>query len=202
MLNSRVAIFLLGDPASGKGSIATELCLRYGLVNFDMGKELQLRRERDQALSVNMTQTYDKGVLVDSEIVLKIHEEFFEKFGASSQGVLFNGGPKKIEELEVVLRKLEKIGFRVLKCVYLQIPQAESVRRALVRATYDSSRQDDNVQSVTNRFVYYRTEISKVVARLEEVCGVERISGDGSVDEIAKRVVQFLDNILEHEKSG
>lgn len=185
-------IILLGDPASGKGTQALRLVKKYGLYDLDMGRELRkpaIRKKFDYARTTAI------GKLTPTAVVRDIFTEIICKV-PPTQGILFNGTPKMINEAKLVKRLLTQCKRVDLVVIYMTLPERETIRRMEDRTEYMKGkmmkRDDDTLHALKNRRKYYKEQISKVVIFFKKNYTIKNISGIGTEAMVAKRIAKVI----------
>jgi adenylate kinase len=192
-------IILLGDPAAGKATQAAFLVKKYKLYDFDMGKELSHRREKDSHLNKVLQGKTDKGHLTPTAFVRAILREMVTSI-PKSKGILFDGHPKMLGEAQLVSRLL-KIQHRTDPLViYLSVPLEETVKRMHDRKGYFKGkfgkRADDSDTALKNRVRYYRKNIAEVVNFFQSKYHFEKVSGLGTTGQVQTRIQSIVETWL------
>lgn len=185
-------IILLGDPASGKGTQAERLTKKYDLYNLDMGREI---RKPAAQKKFDYKNTTAKGKLTPTTVVRDIFTDIIGKVPAR-HGILFNGTPKMINEAKLVKKLLKQYKRTEPIVIYLKIPTKEIIRRMEKRTEFVNGklikRDDDTIQALKNRRKYYMEQVSKVVIFFKKYYTVKIISGMGTEDAVAKKILWTL----------
>jgi adenylate kinase len=181
-------IILLGDPASGKATQADKLAREYRMYDLDMGKEVK----KPAALAqYDYAHTTAIGKLTPTVVVRKIFENAIGSV-PTTQGIIFNGTPKMINEAKLVARLLKQNKRSDPLFIYLHISTTETLRRALKRREYINGklvkRDDDSERALRNRRRYYKEQVAHVVEFFKERYEFKKISGVGSKAEVATRI--------------
>ncbi len=177
-------LILLGDPASGKATQAARIVKRYGMYDFDMGRELlkpAVRRSFDYG------GTTARGRLTPTAVVRGILRRTIPRIPAR-RGILFDGHPKMIGEAKLVAKLLIENRRADPLVLYLRIPMRETMRRAEGRM-----RDDDTRAALRRRARYYRTEVGKTVSFFRKRYKFEKISGVGAPDEVWKKITRAIE---------
>ena len=186
-----LTIVLIGDPAAGKATQAVFLSKRYGLYDFDMGKELNIKRAKDKKFDALLKKNTDLGRLTPTSEVQKILKDVINRI-PKSKGILFDGHPKMLTEAKFITRELKRIGRDRPMVVYLSIPLSETVKRMHNRQGYFSGkfgkRADDSDEALKNRVRYYRINIAAVVKFWSAKYPFRKINAIGTVKQVQKRV--------------
>lgn len=189
-------IILLGDPAAGKATQSALLLKKYRLRDFDMGKELTLRRKSNKALDRLLRSYSDKGKLTPTRVVREILDEVIHKVPAT-QGILFDGHPKMVGEARLIRKWLRETGRSRPLVIYLTVPLQETIKRMVDRVGYFSGkygkRPDDTEKALSNRRKYYRDNIAEVVKFLRAEYDFVQVSGLGSVASVHDRIAKSVD---------
>lgn len=184
-------IILLGDPAAGKATQSSILIKRYPLVDFDMGRELNKRRQADKNLDLLLKSNTDKGKLTPTRVIRKILKETI-KSTPQDKGILFDGTPKMLGEARLVALALKEEGRSNPLVLYVSVPFSETMSRMRLRKGYFTGkfgkRPDDTDVALKNRVRYYRTNIAQVVNFFELKYRFKKINGVGTVRQVAQRL--------------
>jgi adenylate kinase len=194
-----INLILLGDPASGKGTQAERLLSRYHFYNLDMGKEV---RKPASLKKYDYRNTTAIGKLTPTAVVRNIFQQVITTVPLR-KGILFNGNPKMINEAKLVHRLLKQKKRTNPLVIYLSIPRAEVLRRALQRTEYVDGklkrRDDDSIRALRNRERYYKEQIAHVVTFFKKHYTVNNISGVGSESVVAKRIDAAVDAFIKQK---
>lgn len=188
---------LFGPPGSGKGTQSEKIVDRYGLIHLSTGNLLRQEIYDRTPLGLEAKNIMDKGQLVPDEVVIGMIDTCLEKH-PEAKGFLFDGFPRTIAQAEALdkLLALKKTGIH--KVLALEVTEDELVKRLLKRGE-TSGRTDDNDEAVIRkRFNVYRAETEPVAGYYQTKKRLERILGEGSVDDI----FQKLSGIIETETAA
>ena len=86
---------------------------------------------------------------------------------------------------------LAATGSRLERCVALIVNEEELVQRLLSRARLEG-RSDDNDETIRTRMRVYRESTAPLIAYYRERGCLVEVDGEGSVDEVAKRLEEAL----------
>lgn len=180
-------LILFGPPGSGKGTQSDKIVERYGLIHLSTGNLLRQEIHDKTPLGLEAKNIMDKGQLVPDEVVVGMIDTCLEK-NAGAKGFLFDGFPRTIAQAEALdkLLTLKKTG--ITKVIALDVTEDELVKR-LVNRGITSGRSDDLDEAVIRkRFNVYKTETEPVAGYYEKQSKLERIYGEGSVDDIFQKL--------------
>jgi adenylate kinase len=187
-----INIILLGDPAAGKATQAVRIVRRYGVHDFDMGKELR-RIQHDPHVRRRyglVGEALSHGALAPTGFVRRILEK---KLGAipRSRGILFDGHPKMLGEAQLLSRLLRREERLDPLVIYLTVPVATTISRMSRR-----KRPDDTLQAFRNRQRYYLRNIRAAVAFYRSRYVYHKVSGAGSREQVFRRISKILDRFV------
>jgi adenylate kinase len=180
-----VNIILFGPPGSGKGTQSDKIVEKYGLVHLSTGNLLRHEIAAKTPLGLEAKNFMDKGQLVPDEVVIGMIDTCLEKH-AGSKGFLFDGFPRTAAQAKALdnLLSLKKTG--ISKVLALEVSEEELVDRLLKRGETSGRTDDTNESIIRNRYSVYKKETEPVASYYESADKLERIKGEGSVDDIFK----------------
>ncbi len=179
-------LMILGAPGSGKGTQGKVLAGHLGIPQVSTGDLIRAAMKDGTPLGRQAKGYYDQGRLVPDDVVFGLIQEILDS-PAAAQGVLMDGFPRTIPQAEAVDRMLQAKRRRVDAVLLLEVDEGELVQRLLARAAKEG-RSDDNLESITRRLQVFKDQTAPLIAFYEGRGIVRRVSGLGSVDEIAARM--------------
>lgn len=125
---------LFGPPGAGKGTQASLLADKLGLIHFDTGKFLESviydPKRQNEKLIKKEKKLWESGVLNTPSWVLKEVTREVKKIHEANWGIVFSGSPRTLFEAEGLLPLLEKLyGRKNLFAFILKISLIESIKR-------------------------------------------------------------------------
>lgn len=183
-------ILLLGPPGAGKGTQGVLLSRRLGLPKFATGDLLRDAVARGTPLGRQARAVMESGALVSDDIILGVVEEELDKPDAA-RGVILDGVVRTVPQAEGVERILSRKGRRLGHVLFLDVSDAEILSRIEKRRGQEG-RADDAPEAVARRLRAYREQTAPVLAWYESKQAVHRISGMGTVEDIADRIRAVL----------
>ena len=143
-MEKNLAIVLFGPPGSGKGTQASLLAHHFGLIHYDTGRFLEKFVHNPANLKTAKLKAardaFDRGDLLDSDIVLQIVKNQIRRLHAAGFGLVLSGSPRRPHEafgdrhtvgLMALLERL--YSRRYIYIVELVIPPAASLNRNQTR---------------------------------------------------------------------
>jgi adenylate kinase len=183
-------ILLLGPPGAGKGTQGALLAEHLGIPKFATGDLLRDAVAQGTSLGRKAKAVMESGALVSDDIILGVVREELAK-PAAADGVVFDGVVRTIPQAEGVASILHDLGRRMDRVLFFDVTDAEILSRLAKRRGLEG-RADDDPEAVKRRLEAYRTQTAPVLAWYEARGGVTKIPAVGTVEEIARRVVEAL----------
>ncbi|CAF1110162.1 unnamed protein product [Adineta steineri] len=132
-------IVLVGPPGSGKGTQSTRLSEHYKICQLSTGDLLrQAAQDKSSDEGKRIRQTMEAGGLVDDRIVMSLIDQNLTK-PECSNGFLFDGFPRTINQGEQLERLLESKQKRLDAVLEYAIPDELLKRRILGRLIHKPS---------------------------------------------------------------
>ena len=183
-------LLLLGPPGAGKGTQAQTLVERYEIPQISTGDMLRAAVGAGTEVGRQAKSFMDAGKLVTDEIVIGVAEERLQQPDARD-GFILDGFPRTVAQAEALDGLLEKLGVELERCIAMMVDEDELVKRLLKRAELEG-RSDDNEESIRVRMNEYREKTEPLVEYYRGRGVLVEVEGEGSVDEVAKRIEEAL----------
>ena len=214
-------LILLGAPGAGKGTQATFICQRLGIPQISTGDMLRAAVKAGTALGVAAKKVMDAGGLVSDDIIIGLVKERIVQPDCAN-GFLFDGFPRTIPQADAMKTAGVKLDLVLeIDVPDDAIIERMSGRRAHLPSgrTYHLKfnppkvegkddvtgepliqRDDDKEETVKKRLQVYQNQTRPLVDYYAKWSAsgdaqaprCARISGTGSVDEIAARMMGAL----------
>lgn len=208
---------LLGPPGSGKSTQAEMLKQELGLVHIDTGSYLRAAAEEDTAFGRELNDIINvRKELVPDRIVYTVLSKALS--GVSSEkGVLIDGAPRRLSQVDEVLEALSEQGRELTKAIFLDLSESESVERISKRflcgachepyilgmnlhnpASEDcakcggkiTQRKDDTPEGVLKRFQIFEEDTLPVIDHFEKSGLLLRIDGNRGAEAISEDILK------------
>ena len=190
-------IVLFGPPLSGKGTHTKFLQNEYGFDVVSTGALLRQHVEDHTDLGKRIKPILDAGGLIDTNDVIGVIEDAFAQ-RQSSEGVVFDGTPRRVNEFYKLLDMLQDACETIDKIVVLDVPEIElfkrmNQRRAHAIANGEAPRSDDNANVLKDRLAKYASESVPVIAEAK-LNGIDviHIDGNGKPEEVQDLIADGL----------
>ncbi|MCK4805681.1 MAG: nucleoside monophosphate kinase [Candidatus Pacebacteria bacterium] len=208
-------IIFLGRSGSGKGTQAELLMKKFVLVNIDTGDILRKLARRKDKFGRTVLKTISHGKLVPIWLVIYCWFNQLLKI-PSKKGIIMEGSPRQLEEAKILEEIFSWLGRENLKVVYLRTSTKEVTQRLLLRRICSKCgrgfslnftpnlkecsyckgklirRSDDYPRAIKNRMLFFQKKILPVINYFRKKKIVIEVNGEGSVEEIHKRILKKL----------
>jgi adenylate kinase len=210
-------LILLGPPGAGKGTQAKLLTGRLGIPQVSTGDILRQAVAHGTELGREAKSFMDRGALVPDEVVIGIIEERLCKPDCA-RGYILDGFPRTLPQAEALARALTSLHASMDRVLSVEVPEEDLVKRLTGRRVcrgcgnmyhVDTSpprkagccdtcgdslyqRDDDKEETIRHRLRVYKEQTQPLVAYYERLGLLERIDGQGTVEEISQRVHRAL----------
>jgi adenylate kinase len=207
-------LILLGPPGAGKGTQASLLREKLGIPQISTGDMLRAAVKAGTRLGREAKQVIDAGQLVSDEIIMGLVEERLKQPDCRA-GYIFDGFPRTIPQAEA----MKQSGIAVDYVLEIDVPDEEIITRMSGRRVHPGSgrvyhvkfnppktegkddvtgeplvqREDDKEETVRQRLEVYRKQTRPLIEHYQgEPVKYRRISGRGSVEQVARRALAAL----------
>ena len=176
-------LILFGPPGSGKGTQSEKIVQQFGLVHLSTGDLLRQEIAAKTALGVQASLFMEKGQLVPDEVVIGMIDTSLSK-NVGAKGFLFDGFPRTVAQAEALDKLLALKKTSICKVLALEVSEEELVKRLLKRGE-TSNRPDDRDEAIIRkRYQVYKAETEAVAEHYQKLGKLERIKGEGTVEDI------------------
>ena len=213
-------IILLGPPGAGKGTQATKLEERHGMLQLSTGDMLRETRKADTELGRTVAEVMDSGGLVSDEIVSAMIDAKLASMPAET-GAIFDGYPRTEAQAHSLDTILEKNGRTLDHVIELAVDEDALVDRITGRFTCASCgegyhdryktpvkegvcdkcggtefkrRPDDNEATVRTRMQEYRAKTAPILPIYQDRGIVSRVDGMASIDAVSDQLDAILNS--------
>jgi adenylate kinase len=170
----RRRVVLLGPPASGKGTVATQLQAEFGFVHVSSGHWLRREIELGTAIGRQVQEFLDKGELVPDEIVLEFMEQRFQT-ELGRPGFLLDGFPRTVAQAAALDEWLGERAASIEKVLFYECPEPVIFDRVTGR----------RVCPKCGRGYHVRNQPPLKPGRCDE-CGVELVQREDDTEDVLR----------------
>jgi adenylate kinase len=210
-------VILVGPPGAGKGTQAKALEARIGIKHIASGDLLRRAMRAETELGMVARSFVDKGELVPDGVVIKMILERINQPDCSN-GVIFDGFPRTVEQGRALEEVLEEHGQSIDAVIYLTAPRDILLKRIAGRMTcrncqasyniYYSppreegvcdrcgdelyERSDDNWATATHRLDVYLNQTLPMIEHYREIGLLHEIDGNYYIETVTERLAAEL----------
>lgn len=186
-------IILFGPPGSGKGTQAQMLVEHYNLMHISTGDLFRNEMKNETPLGLEAKAFMSRGELVPDSVTIGMLKNAVEA-NPDAEGFIFDGFPRTIRQAEALDDLLDDLGDDVTGLVALSVPEAEIIKRILLRGKSSGRPDDNDPEVIRNRIQVYEDETSPVYEHYAKLGKSHMVNGLGAVDEIFERLCDVIDD--------
>ena len=208
---------MLGAPGAGKGTQASLISKKIGLPHISSGDIFRENIKNQTELGKLASEYMNKGELVPDDITIAMIGERLSRPDCA-QGAVLDGFPRTPPQAEALDNLLAESDEKVGVVPYIKIDDEMLIERLTGRWTcreeghifhesfnppkqagfcdIDGSelyqREDDKVETVTNRIRIYMKQTASLIAYYEEAGKLTEIKGDQSIEKVTEDIMAIL----------
>lgn len=186
-MGEKMRIVMLGPPGSGKGTQAERLARDLGVPWISTGQMLRDAVSRGSDLGTRVSGLLDAGQLVDDDTMADVVRERLAQDDTVA-GFLLDGYPRTEAQADTLGRILDDRGESLSCVLFIDVPEKELMKRALVR----NRGADDREEVVMSRLEVYAEKTEPLIEYYKRFGLLEPINGDQSIDEVSKEIATKL----------
>jgi adenylate kinase len=212
-----VRLIFLGPPAAGKGTQARRLAAECGLAHISTGDILRAAAKIGTILGRKAQRYMDRGALVPDDVMIGIIQERLQRSDCA-RGFILDGFPRTVPQAEALSGLLASLEKPIDWVVNMEVPNEEVLNRMSGRLTCQNcgmmfnlilnpprvagrcdccggplvQRADDGVETVHERLAIYSQSTQPLIKYYQDRGLLRTVDGTGSVDDIAKRIIEAI----------
>ncbi|MBL4894623.1 MAG: adenylate kinase [Emcibacter sp.] len=214
-------IILLGPPGAGKGTQATRIMSKNGLVQLSTGDMLRAAVAAETEVGKKAKEFMEAGKLVTDEIVIGIIADRIEEEDCKD-GFLLDGFPRTVAQAEALDQLLKDKDLKVDAVVEMKVEDESLVDRITGRYTcancnqgyHDTNlkpqkadvcdscgstnfnrRSDDNRETVVSRLATYHAQTAPLLPFYSAQGVLRTIDGMADIDDVTVQINDVLDKL-------
>jgi adenylate kinase len=211
-------IVLVGPPGVGKGTQASLLNQRRGLVHLASGDIFRQEISSGSDLGRLAKEFIDQGKLVPDDVTIGMMEARFTTEHVKSAGFVLDGFPRTVAQGEALDCKLAELGLSLSAVLSLEVPDEDLVQRLGGRRVCEHCgevfhviyrppkiqafcdvcgndlvvRSDDKEETIRKRLEVFHLRTEPVLAYYEQSGRLQRVPASGSIEDVYGAIVQRL----------
>nr|XP_039269845.1 uncharacterized protein DDB_G0284459-like [Styela clava] len=189
-LKSKIIVFVVGGPGSGKGTQCDKIKEKYGFTHFSSGDLLRAEVASGSEKGKELTAIMERGELVPLSTVLELIKKNMLEHAHHSKGFLIDGYPRDVQQGIEFENTISPCTF----VLWIDSSQETMVKRLLKRAE-TSGRADDNEETIRKRLKTFVESTEPVISHYEKQQKVRRINSEQSVDDVFAEVQAVFDKL-------
>lgn len=187
-------LIFISPPAAGKGTIAERLKEKYGFANISAG---QLLRDVDpkSEMGKKIRKLQAERILVGDDVIGPLIEKRLKQPDIKI-GFIFDGFPRKIEQVDLLNKILEELDLYIDAVVYVRVSYETALKRTLGRITCPKCKK------VYNK---YFDQTKPKIENLCDICNIQLESRNDDNEESLKKGFDTFNNetipVIEHYRN-
>lgn len=190
-------LILFGPPGAGKGTQSEKLIAKYKLSHISTGDLLRAERAAGTELGTLANDFISKGELVPDAVVIGMVKNYMLEH-SDSAGFIFDGFPRTIPQAVALDTMLMDFKTSISIVLGLEVEEDELVKRLLLRGQSSGRVDDQDENTIRNRFQEYQNKTLPLAEFYGEQNKYVGVPGIGEIDAIFSQLCQHIDSVLSH----
>ena len=184
-------LIITGPPYSGKGTQCDVLKKELDYKHLSTGERIREEKKQNTLRAEQMRQYEEQGNLVPDSLMLELIEDLIEE-NRQELGIILDGYPRTIPQVDALLDMLSEKGLYVSKVVNIEVPSDELLVRAKKRAAESARKDDDDPETHFKRIRIFEEETRPAIEYFKSKIDVITIDGIGEIATITARILAAL----------
>ena len=185
-----VKLLMIAPPGAGKGTQGAVIASHFDIPHIATGDLLREHVARRTELGVAVQRFLDRGELVPDEVVLKMVRDALVEAGAG--GFVLDGIPRTMDQARSLYEIAAELAMTADVALYLQVEEAELVRRLLARASLEG-RSDDTEQIIRHRLQLYNDVTHPILEWYGERGILVSVNAQRPADQVGRHILTALE---------
>lgn len=183
-------IGIIGPPFSGKGTQSKIIQKTYNFVHVSTGDVIRSEKNKLTEFGLKVKEYEEKGDLVPDELIEILLEKIIKE-NLNSEGVIIDGFPRTINQVDGFLKIIDKNNLHFEVVINLIVDYQELIKRAKARRV-DSDRVDDLEENQEKRINLFQKYTLPAIEYLKGRVSVYNIDGCGDINRVTKDIINIL----------
>jgi adenylate kinase len=210
-------LVLLGAPGAGKGTQASLLVEKLGLVHVSSGDLFRENLGKKTELGILAKSYMDKGELVPDEVTIKMVIDRIARPDCA-KGVILDGFPRTLAQAQALDKALSEQGNEISLAPYVHVSETSLLRRLAGRWTCKAckavyheiysppkvmgvcdacggelyQRPDDTPETQKNRIDVYMKQTQPLIEYYQSAGLLAQVDGQGDVESVQSALLQVI----------
>ena len=193
-------LVLFGPPGAGKGTQASILKDKYGLIHISTGDVFRENIKKETTLGRHAKSYMEKGQLVPDNITIKMLEAEVDN-NTGAKGFIFDGFPRTSAQADALAELLAEKRTGISAMIALEVDDKILIERLLKRGETSGRADDADESIIKNRIKVYYDETEILKKYYQQRGKYYGINGVGEVEEITERIRTVVDQLQKLTKS-
>ncbi|MDQ2784205.1 MAG: adenylate kinase [Chloroflexota bacterium] len=193
--NTNKNALFFGPQGVGKGTQATIVAPRLRLAHVSTGDLFRRNIAEQTALGQQVAPILDAGLLVPDTLTIAMLDDHLitlRQAAPELRGVIFDGFPRTVAQVESLDAFLRSRGEQVDAVVYIDAP-----RPVLVERIFSRGRADDTREAAEERLRLYEEKTQPLLSLFERRGIIHRINGNQPIEAVTAEIIAALAPIFE-----
>jgi adenylate kinase len=190
-----VNVVVLGPQGSGKGTQAKKIAATYGVPHIATGDMIREMKERPTELGRELREVYDRGDLVNDEMMIRLIRDRLDR-GDTLPGFVLDGFPRTLVQAEALDDLMSELGRPIDIVFEFQVPNRQQLLDRLLKRAAEENRSDDTPDAIQRRLDLYEAETAPLVEYYRSTRGnVVGIHADRTIESVFHEIAESLDQV-------
>ncbi|WP_411374910.1 adenylate kinase [Arthrobacter sp. MPF02] len=189
-----IRMLLIGPPGAGKGTQASIIAERFGIVPISTGEIFRQNVSSKSPLGLEAESYIRAGRFVPDAVTNSMVRDRLANPDAQN-GFLLDGYPRTVGQVNFLDEILKEDGHELDLVLQLTADTEKLVQRLLKRAESEG-RMDDTAEIIRHRMALYFAQTTAVTSLYSERGILSMVEGMGSVFDVSQRISTAVDVAL------
>jgi len=187
-------IIMFGPPGSGKGTQSKLLQEKFNLIHLSTGDVCRDEMSHATPEGLEAKRLIDGGNFFPDKLAYRIVEKFLDQHSEEG-GVVYDGIPRHLGQVETFAEMLAKRNGRVDLVVELKVEEENLIQRLLERGK-SSGRPDDSGRDVILKRLRIYDEVTSPIADYYKKQNLyHAVDGMGTLSEVFERIAVLVKKV-------